>query len=98
MATGLKYNIVKGTQYKRDCKAAKKSGLDMEKLELIVQLLAADIPLPARNRDHALTGNWIGCRECHIAPDWLLVYSKDNETLTLYLMRTGSHSKLDIGG
>ena len=98
MATGLKYNVVKATQYKRDCKAAQKSGLDMEKLELIVQLLAADIPLPPRNRDHALTGNWAGCRECHIEPDWLLVYSKDSDSLNLYLIRTGSHSKLDIGG
>ena len=89
---------MKATQYKRDCKAAKKSGLDMEKLELIIQLLAADIPLPARNRDHALNGNWTGCRECHIEPDWLLVYSKDNYSLNLYLIRTGSHSKLDIGG
>lgn len=53
----LKYNIVKTKQYKRDCKAAMKSGLDLEKLELVVRLLAADIALPLRNRDHALTGN-----------------------------------------
>ena len=98
MATKLKYNIIKATQYKRDCKAAKKSGLDMEKLELIVQLLAADVPLPSKNRDHALSGNWAGCRECHIAPDWLLVYSKSEKNLNLFLIRTGSHSKLDIGG
>ena len=98
MATALKYNVVKSTQYKRDVKAAKKSGLDIEKLDLIVQLLAADVALPARNRDHALSGNWVGCRECHIEPDWLLVYSKKEETLELKLIRTGSHSKLDIGG
>lgn len=94
----LKYTIVKASQYKRDCKAAQKSGLDMEKLELVVRLLAADVALPPRNRDHALTGEWKGCRECHIAPDWLLVYSKVEEELILYLIRTGSHSKLDIGG
>lgn len=98
MATTLKYNIIKATQYKRDCKAARKSGLDMEKLELIVRLLAADVALPPRNRDHALTGDWKGCRECHIEPDWLLVYSKSESELNLYLIRTGSHSKLDIGG
>ena len=61
----LKYNIVKTTKYKRDCKAAKKSGLDIEKLELVVRLLAADVPLPPCNRDHALTGEWRGYRECH---------------------------------
>ena len=92
MATTLKYNIVKATQYKRDCKAARKSGLDMEKLELVVRLLAADVALPPRNRDHALTGDWKGCRECHIEPDWLLVYLIENDMLTLTLVDTGSHS------
>lgn len=94
----LKYNIVKTSKYKRDCKAAEKSGLDIEKLELVVRLLAADIALPPRNRDHALTGNWRGYRECHIGPDWLLVYAKDEGELELVLVRTGSHSKLQIGG
>ena len=96
MATPIIYNIIKTTQYKRDVKAAKKSGLDMEKLELVVRLLAADVALPARNRDHALTGDWKGCRECHIEPDWLLVYSKNAEALELKLIRTGSHSKLEL--
>ena len=97
MATPIKYSVTKTAQYKRDVKAAKKSGLDMEKLELIVRLLAADVALPVRNRDHALIGEWKGCRECHIEPDWLLVYSKREEYLELKLIRTGSHSKLDIG-
>lgn len=92
----LKYSIVKTTQYRRDCKAAVRSGLDIEKLELVVRLLAADVPLPARNRDHALTGNWRGYRECHVGPDWLLVYAKDAGELELVLVRTGSHSKLGI--
>lgn len=94
----LKYNVIKSTKFKRDCKAAEKSGLDLEKLELVVRLLAADITLPPRNRDHALTGNWRGYRECHIGPDWLLVYAKDEGALELVLVRTGSHSKLQIGG
>ena len=94
MATTLKYNIIKATQYKRDCKAARKSGLDMEKLELIVRLLAADVALPPRNRDHALTGDWKGCRECHIEPDWLLVYEIQENVLVLMLYRLGTHSKL----
>ena len=96
MPTPIKYSIVKTTQYKRDVKAAKKSGLDIEKLELVVQLLAADVALPVRNRDHALTGDWKGCRECHIEPDWLLVYSKNAGALELKLIRTGSHAKLDL--
>ncbi len=94
----LKYNVIKSTKFKRDCKAAEKSGLDLEKLELVVRLLAADIALPPRNRDHALTGNWRGYRECHVGPDWLLVYAKDDDALELVLVRTGSHSKLQIGG
>ncbi len=94
----LKYNVIKSTKFKRDCKAAEKSGLDLEKLELVVRLLAADVTLPPRNRDHALTGNWRGYRECHIGPDWLLVYAKDEGALELVLVRTGSHSKLQIGG
>lgn len=98
MGTKLKYSVVKTTRFRRDCKAAKKSGLDMEKLELVVRLLAADVPLPPGNRDHALTGDWRGYRECHVAPDWLLVYAKVEDALELVLVRTGSHSKLQIGG
>ena len=94
----LKYNVIKTTQYRRDCKTAEKSGLDLEKLELVVRLLAGGIPLPSRNRDHALTGSWRGYRECHIEPDWLLVYRKDEGNLELVLVRTGTHSKLKIGG
>ena len=94
----LKYNVIKSTKFKRDCKAAAKSGLDLEKLELVVRLLAADVALPPKNRDHALTGNWRGYRECHIGPDWLLVYAKDEGALELVLVRTGSHAKLQIGG
>lgn len=94
----LKYDVIKTTQYRRDCKAAAKSGLDLEKLELVVRLLAGGIALPPRNRDHALTGNWRGYRECHVGPDWLLVYSKDEGRLELVLVRTGSHSRLNIGG
>lgn len=98
MGTRLKYSVIKSTKFRRDCKAAKKSGLDMEKLELVVRLLAADIALPSCNRDHALTGSWRGYRECHVAPDWLLVYAKNEGALELVLVRTGSHSKLQIGG
>ena len=63
----------------------------------IINMLANDEPLLSKHRDHALSGNWIGFRECHIAPDWLLVYRKsDNSELLLVLTRLASHSELDF--
>lgn len=80
------------TQFKRDAKLARKQGRDLTKLQAIIDLLVAQIPLPEKNRDHALGHNWRGHRECHIEPDWLLIYRiTDNE---LVLTRTGSHSLL----
>jgi mRNA interferase YafQ len=73
-----------------------KSGHDMEHLKKIVRMLAGSEPLPPKNRDHALTGNWNGYRECHIEPDWLLVYKYFDDKLILSLTRTGSHSYLDM--
>ena len=72
----------------------KKRGYDQEKLWGIVEKLANEILLPAKCRDHALTGNYVGCRECHIEPDWLLVYETHKDELILLLVRTGSHSDL----
>ena len=60
----------------------------------MLKLLAAGEPLPEKNRDHPLTGDFRGFRECHIAPDWLLIYEVEEETLILYLTRTGTHSDL----
>ena len=68
----------------------------MEKLELVIAVLQADGVLPPKNRDHALKGEWAGARECHIAPDWLLVYKKIREELKLMLLRTGTHAKLEL--
>lgn len=90
------YDIVKTSQYKRDCKRARKQGLDMEKLELVIAVLRADGQLPPRNRDHALAGEWAGKRECHVDPDWLLIYEKQQSVLSLILIRTGSHSELGL--
>ena len=61
-------------KFKKDLKAIIKRGYDEEKLWTVVEQLANEIPLPPKNHDHALTGNYVGCRECHIEPDWLLVY------------------------
>ena len=60
----------------------------------IIKKLAAGEPLPEKNRDHQLSGDYAGCRECHITPDWLLIYEVDGDELILYLTRTGSHSDL----
>ena len=61
---------------------------------ILPQELTAGEPLPEKNRDHALTGDWVGHRECHIQPDWLLVYRVQNDVLVLTLTRTGTHSDL----
>jgi len=85
------------SQFKSDKKRVQRSGRhDWEKMRDVVRMLMNDQPLPERNRDHALTGDYAGTRECHITPDWLLVYLKTGDTHagTLTLVRTGSHSEL----
>ena len=84
--------IVPTNKFKRDLKTAVKRGCPIGLLDEIVNLLAERRPLPEKNRDHALTANYIGCRECHITPDWLLIYQTDEDALRLYLLRTGTHS------
>ena len=87
-------DVVLSNRFKKDLKLAAKRGLDLAKLETVVNRLAAQQPLPDKNRDHSLTGDYIGFRECHIRPDWLLVYRVDGEDLVLFLFRTGSHTDL----
>ena len=87
--------IVKWTNsFKRDYKRAIKRGLKIEKLDEVISKLATGKELEGKYRDHALAGIFIGLRECHIKPDWLLIYSIENETLILTLSRTGTHSDL----
>ena len=81
-------------QFKKDYKLAMKRHLDISLLDDIIRKLAACEPLPEKNKDHALTGDWIGHRECHIQPDWLLVYRIEDDLLVLTLSRTGTHSDL----
>ena len=83
-------------QFKRDYRLALKRGLDPKKLEEVITLLCAETPLPERYRDHALVNsrNYKDMRECHIQPDWLLIYKVVRETLILELIRTASHSDL----
>lgn len=87
-------DVVLSNRFKKDLKLAAKRGLDLAELEAVVNRLAAQQPLPDKNRDHTLTGDYIGFRECHIRPDWLLVYRVDGEDLVLFLFRTGSHTDL----
>ena len=89
-----KYEISVTAQFRKDYKKARKRGLKMEALVSVVATLARGEALPEKNRDHLLTGNWIGHRECHIAPDWLLIYRIEDNVLVLTLARTGTHSDL----
>lgn len=82
------------TMFKKDFKRIKKRGYDISRLEKIVELLANEVPLPEQFKDHNLSGNYNGFRECHIAPDWLLIYQVNNNELVLVLSKTGSHSDL----
>ena len=89
-----KYTVKFTTVFRKDYKKAKKRRLPLEKLKEVVDLLAMGQPLPERNRDHALTGDWVGHRECHIQPDGLLIYRVEEDVLVLTMTRTGTHSEL----
>jgi mRNA interferase YafQ len=84
--------IIRTTQFKRDVKRAKKRGKGMTKLRDLILLLAGETPLPVRFKDHPLSGEWKQYRDCHVEPDWLLLYKIDANDL--YLVRTGSHADL----
>jgi mRNA interferase YafQ len=90
----MRLAIEQSAQFRRDLKAAIKRGYDVGKLNAVVELLASGATLPLKNRDHQLTGSLSGYRECHIAPNWLLVYRVEDDALVLYLFRTGTHSDL----
>ena len=89
-----KYTVKTTTLFKKDFKLAMKRGLNIELLENVIALLSMGELLPEKNKDHALTGNWVGHRECHILPDWLLIYRIEDGVLVLTLARTGTHSDL----
>lgn len=90
----MKLKVQFYTQFKRDVKLAKKRNLDMSLLKNVVDKLSEGKKLEAKYHDHMLTGDYAGYRECHLQPDWLLVYKIVNDTLTLVLARTGTHSDL----
>lgn len=90
----MTYRIMPTNQFKKDLKLAQKRGYDIRLITDIIQRLANGETLPEKHRDHPLQGNYKGCRECHITPDWLLIYERYEQELILYLTRTGTHSDL----
>ena len=93
-----KYGIASSSKFNKQLKQMKKQGKDLKKLVCVIEMLANDIKLPAKYRDHSLNNNrfFKGCRECHVEPDWLLVYKFVNKDLILFLVQTGSHSEMFI--
>ncbi len=89
-----KYSIVLTSLFKKDLKTAKKRGYDLTLLNNVVDTLSYGLPLDEKYKDHNLIGDYKGCRECHILPDWLLIYEIADDELILYLTRTGTHSDL----
>lgn len=87
-------DLVMTTQFRRDLKRIRKRGIDVAPLEVVLLALRRERPLAAKYRGHALTGDYIGFRECHVAPDWLLIYAVDRGQLILTASRTGSHADL----
>ena len=92
----MQYDIILTTAFKRELKIIKKRSKELDKLREVVNKLASGEELEAKYRDHALANNlrFKDCRECHIEPDWLLVYKKNKNELTLFLIETGTHSDL----
>ena len=90
----MKYGIVETSQFRRDRRRAVRRGLPQEELDAVVLALAAGEALPPEYRDHPLHNNWEGYRDCHIRPDWLLVYRIDGDRLILVLSRTGTHAEI----
>ncbi len=82
------------TRFKKDYKRVCKRGYNPILFQEVIEILAKGETLPAKYKDHQLTGNYKDCRECHITPDWLLIYQIDKNELILYLIRTGTHSDL----
>ena len=90
----MKYELVLTGKFKKGLKLAKKRGLDIKLLEDIVDKLQNSIPLEEKHRDHELKGKFKGFRECHIQPDWLLMYLIEDDVLVLTLVDTGTHSDM----
>ena len=89
----MQYELILTGKFKKSLKLAKKRGLDLKLLDKVITMLQNDIPLEEKYRDHELKGKYQGFRECHIQPDWLLIYLKENDVLTLTLVDTGTQDR-----
>ncbi len=87
-------NLRYSNKFKKDYKLIQKRGYKIDKLKEVITILREQKSLPEKYQDHALMGNYVGFRECHIEPDWLLIYKIENDELLLVLSRTGTHSDL----
>ena len=90
----MQYELILTGKFKKSLKLAKKRGLDLKLLDKVITMLQNDIPLEEKYRDHELKGKYQGFRECHIKTDWLLIYLKENDVLTLTLVDIGTHADL----
>ena len=90
----MKYEIVPSNQFKKDLKLAQKRGYDLNKIKKVIDALANGETLEEKYRDHSLTGDYSAYRECHVQPDWLLIYRVEEREVILFLSRTGTHSDL----
>lgn len=90
----MKYEVKFTSQFKRDLKLARKQGKDIDKLFDVISTIAEGKKLDEKYRDHSLSGDYAGCRECHVEPDWLLIYEVMDKVLVLMLYRVGTHSEL----
>ena len=90
----MKYRVKPTSKFQKDLKRAQRRGYDLNLIKAVIRTLAQGDTLDQKYKDHALTGEYVGCRECHITPDWLLIYEIIDEELVLYLTRTGTHSDL----
>lgn len=90
----MKYLVKPSAKFQKDLKRIHKRGYELALLTEVIKIIASGEELPARYKDHNLSGNYVRCRECHITPDWLLIYELTESDLILYLTRTGTHSDL----
>ena len=90
----MTYKVKYSSKFQKDLKRIQKRGLNLASLTEILKKLVQGEKLPPKYKDHSLTGNFAGCRECHMKPNWLLIYEIDLDSNFLYLVRTGSHSDL----
>ena len=96
MTVSNKYRIKRTSAFNKDLKRLIKQGKDLTPLNAVVDLLAAGRQLDPRYLDHPLSSNWKGFRDCHIAPDWVLLYKIEKDILVLTLTRTGTHAELEL--